>query len=52
MDFGSIPLFKLKDLRASSILERAEKKRGRRRRMKPRIYQHAIEADIEIIKNL
>ena len=42
------PLFKLKDLRASSILERAEKKRGRPKKDEARIYQHAIEADIEI----
>ena len=42
------PLFKLKDLRASSILERAEKKRGRPKKDETRIYHYAIEADIEI----
>lgn len=42
------PLFKLEDLRATSILERAEKKRGRPKKDEARIYQYAIEADIEI----
>lgn len=42
------PLFKLEDLRTTSILERAEKKRGRPKKDEARIYQYAIEADIEI----
>jgi len=42
------PLFKLEDLRATSIVGRAEKKRGRPKKDEARIYQYAIEADIEI----
>ena len=42
------PLFKLKDLKASTVLERAEKKRGRPKKYEARIYQYAIETDIEI----
>jgi transposase len=42
------PLFKIEDIRATSILERAEKKRGRPKKDEARIYQNAIEADIEI----
>ena len=42
------PLFRLKDLKATSILERAGKKRGRPKKDEARIYQYVIEADIEM----
>lgn len=42
------PLFKLKDLKASSISERTEKKRGRPKKDEERIYQYVIEGDLEI----
>jgi transposase len=42
------PLFSLKDLKATSILERSGKKRGRPKKDEARIYQYVIEADIEM----